>query len=144
MKFPRNARIFRGHLDAAPFAAVLFLLVIFLMVGSLIYTPGVRLELPVANDLPGTDKPAVSVAVDKNGRLYYENQWIEEDELRDRLRKTAMESKEPLTLLVHADKEATYEMIVRLTLLAREAGIPEAFLATLPRPFAGSARPAEP
>ena len=26
MKFPRNARIFRGQLDAAPFAAVLFLL----------------------------------------------------------------------------------------------------------------------
>ena len=26
MKFPRNARIFRGQLDAAPFAAVFFLL----------------------------------------------------------------------------------------------------------------------
>ena len=113
MKFPRNARIFRGHLDAAPFAAVLFLLVIFLMAGSLVYTPGVRLQLPVANDLPGTDKPSVSVAVDKNGRLYYENQWIEEDELRSRLRKAARESKEPLTLLVHADKDATYEMIVQ-------------------------------
>ena len=45
---------------------------------------------------------------------------------------------------MHADKEATYEMIVQLTLLAREAGIPEAFLATLPRPFAGPAGPAQP
>jgi len=146
MKFPRNARIFRGHLDAAPYAAVLFLLVIFLMAGSLLYTPGVRLQLPVANDLPGTAKPTVSVAVDKNGRLYYQNQWIEENELRSRLRTAAMESneKEPLSLLVHADKDATYEMIVRLTLLAREAGIPEAFLATLPRPFAASGRPAAP
>ena len=26
MKFPRNARIFRGHLEVAPFAAVFFLL----------------------------------------------------------------------------------------------------------------------
>jgi biopolymer transport protein TolR len=144
MKFPRNARIFRGHLDAAPFAAVLFLLVIFLMAGSLVYTPGVRLALPVANDLPGTDQPSVSVAVDKNGRLYYQNQWIEEDELRDRLRRTVMDSREPLTLLVHADKDATYEMIVHLTLLARQAGIPEAFLATLPRPIAGSAPSAAP
>jgi biopolymer transport protein ExbD len=144
MKFPRNARIFHGHLDAAPFAAVLFLLVIFLMAGSLVYTPGVRLQLPVANDLPGTDKPAVSVAVDKNGRLYFENQSIEEAELRGRLRTIAQNAKEPLTLLVHADKDATYEMIVHLTLLAREAGIPQAFLATLPRPFAGSARPSLP
>ena len=56
MKFPRNARIFRGQLDAAPFAALFFLLVIFLMVSSLIYTPGVRLELPVADNSAGTDR----------------------------------------------------------------------------------------
>jgi biopolymer transport protein ExbD len=141
MKFPRNARIFQGHLDAAPYAAVLFLLVIFLMASSLLYTPGVRLQLPVADDLPGTDKTSVAVAVDKNGRLYFENQWIEEAELRGRLGRIAHESKEPLTLMVHADKEATYEMIARLTTLAREEGIPEAFLATLPRPLAGPAQP---
>jgi len=34
MKFPRNARIFRGQLDAAPFAAVFFLLVLLLMLGT--------------------------------------------------------------------------------------------------------------
>ena len=144
MKFPRTARIFHGHLDAAPFAAVLFLLVIFLMASSLVYTPGVRLQLPIANDLPGTDQPSVSVAVDKNGRFYFENQGVEEAELRGRLQKIAKGSKEPLTLIVHADKDATYEMILHLTLLAREAGIPEAFLATLPRPFAGPGLPAVP
>ena len=144
MKFPRHARILRGHLDAAPFASVFFVLVLFLMAGSLVYTPGVRLQLPAAHDLPGADKPSVSVALDKHGRLYFENQGIEEAELRGQLQKIAGKSREPLTLLVHADKEATYEMIVQLTLLAREAGIPEAFLATLPRPFAGPAGPAQP
>src|SRR5262245_19931708 len=98
MKFPRNARIFRGQLDVAPFAAVFFLLVIFLMLSSLVYTPGVRLELPVADNLPGTDKPTVAVAIDKNGRLYFENKWIEQSELSERLRKAASHSPEPLTL----------------------------------------------
>ena len=144
MKFPRHARILRGQLDAAPFASVFFVLVLFLMAGSLVYTPGVRLQLPAAHDLPGADKPSVSVALDKHGRLYFENQGIEEAELRGQLQKIAGKSREPLTLLVHADKEATYEMIVQLTLLAREAGIPEAFLATLPRPFAGPGGPAQP
>jgi biopolymer transport protein ExbD len=144
MKFRRNARIFRGQLDVAPFAAVFFLLVIFLMTGSLVYTPGVRLQLPVASDLPGWDQPSVSVAIDKNGRLYFENQWIEENELRGRLQTVAKSSNQPLTLLVQADKEATYEMILRLRLLARDAGIPEAFLATLPRPFPESARQSKP
>jgi biopolymer transport protein ExbD len=135
MKFPRNARIFRGQLDAAPFAAVLFLLVIFLMLGSLVYTPGVPLQLPVANDLPGTDKPTIAVAIDGNGRLFFENQGIDENQLRGRLRQAAKESRE-LTLLVIADKSVTYDRLVRLTLLARDAGISQAWLATLPRPSA--------
>ncbi len=143
MKFPRNARIFRGHLDAAPFAAVFFLLVIFLMVGSLVYTPGIRLRLPVADDLPGTDKATVAVAIDANGRLYFENRWIDEDRLKQRLAQAAKNSAQPLTLLVQADKAVNYEMLVRLTLLAREAGISEAWLATLPRlfPSPGGAEP---
>ena len=133
MKFPRNARIFRGQLDVAPFAAVFFLLVIFMMVGSLVYTPGVRLELPVADNLPGTDKPTVSVAIDKNGRLYFENQPINDAELSERLRKAVSGSAAPLTLVVQADKSVTEEMLIRLGTMAREAGISDALLATLPR-----------
>jgi biopolymer transport protein ExbD len=138
MKFPRNARIFRGQLDAAPFAAVFFLLLIFMMLGSLVYTPGARLQLqlPRADGLPGTDKPTVSVAVDGDGRLYYENQWIEENDLRGRLREAAKKSPEPLTLVVQADKSVSYETCLRLALLARDAGIAEALLATLPRAYA--------
>jgi biopolymer transport protein ExbD len=140
MKFPRNARILRSQLDAAPFAAVFFLLVMFMMLGSLVYTPGARLELqlPAANGLPGTDKPSVSVAIDADGRLYYENQWIDENLLRQRLRDKARGISEPLTLVVQADKTVSYERLMRLTLLARDAGIPEALLATLPSPVAHS------
>ena len=138
MKFPRNARIFRGQLDAAPFAAVFFLLVIFLLMGSLVYTPGVRLELPVANDLPGTDKPTVAVAVDANGRWYFENQAIEENALRARLSLLVQHSSEPPTLIVQADKAVTSEMLVRLSMLARGVGITNGLLATLPRPLSPS------
>jgi biopolymer transport protein ExbD len=133
MKFPRNARIFRGRLDAAPFAIVFFLLAIFIMLSTLVYTPGVRLDLPTAAELPGTDKPPVYVAIDSNGRLYYRNQGIDEKELRTELGKAAKSSPEPLTLIVQADKNVTYERLVSLTLLARDAGISSAWLATLPR-----------
>ena len=138
MRFPRNARILRGHLDAAPFAAVFFLLVIFVMLGTLVYTPGARLELqlPQANGLPGTDKRPVWVAIDADGRLYYENQGIEENDLRRRLQAVVKKSAEPMTLVVYADKAVSYEKCLRLALLAREAGISEALLATLPRPYA--------
>src|SRR5438309_5494239 len=114
MKFPRNARIFRGQLDVAPFAAVFFLLVIFMMISSLVYTPGVRLELPVAENSGGTDRPTVAVAIDKNGRLYFENKAIEAAELSERLREAVSHSTVPLTLVVRADKAVTYEMFVEL------------------------------
>jgi biopolymer transport protein ExbD len=138
MKFPRNARIFQGRLDAAPFASVLFLLVIFVMLSSLaVYIPGVRLELPAADDLPGTDRPTVSVAIDANGAFYYENQWVEERQLTNSLHKAAVNAPEPLTLVVLADKKVSYDMLLHLTTLARQSGITNALIAALPRPVAG-------
>lgn len=137
MKFPRNARIFRGQLDAAPFAMVFFLLLIFFMLSALVYTPGVLLRLPVAPDLPGSDKPMVAVAIDASGRLYYENQVIEEGVLRDRLREAAR-TVPGLTLLVQADEAVTQKRLLQLTVLAREAGISESWLATLPRPLSSA------
>jgi biopolymer transport protein ExbD len=136
MKFPRNARIFRGRLDVAPFAAVFFLLAIFLLLGSLVYTPGVRLELPQADDLPGTDKPAIAVAVDANGRFYFENQLISERDLSKRLQTAVKAFSEPPTLIIQADKSVRYELLIKLTLLARQSGIGHATLATLPRGLA--------
>ncbi len=137
MKFPRNARIFRGQLDAAPFAIVFFLLVIFMLLSSLVYTPGVRLKLPVADDLPGSDKPMIAVAIDANGRFYFENQVIEESGLRERLREAARTTP-GLALLVQADESVTQKKLLGLAMLARQAGISESWLATLPRPLAGS------
>jgi biopolymer transport protein ExbD len=134
MKFPRNARIFRTHLDAAPFVTVFFLVAAFLIIGELLYTPGLQVQLPVADDLPGTDKPSVSVALDKNGSFYYDSKWMTEQELKRRLPAAAASSIRPPVLIIHADQEVSCNMLVHLSLIAREAGLKEAMLATLPRP----------
>jgi biopolymer transport protein ExbD len=144
VKFPRNARIFRSRLDAAPFATVFFLLLLFLLLAGLVYTPGVRLDLPAAIDLAGTKKLAIAVAIDANGRLYFENQSVEERDLGVRLRKAVASAQEPLTLEVQADKAVSSERLIRLALLARDAGIQEVWLATLPRPFAAAPPDAPP
>ena len=141
MKFPRNARILRSQLDAAPMASVFFLLVIFVMLSSLVYTPGVHVKLPVANDLPGTDGPTITVALDANNRLYFANQLITEASLELRLREAVTNSPEPLTLVVQADEAVTHTNLIRLTLLARDAGIRDALLATLPRLIIAPAMP---
>src|SRR6185295_1366505 len=87
MRLPRNHKIFRGQLDVAPFAAVFFLLVIFLVFHSgLVLTPGVSLKLPTASGLPGLTNQAVVVAVAANGTCFYENQMTSENELKTKLR----------------------------------------------------------
>jgi len=132
MKFPRNEKILRSPFEMAPFAAVFFLLVIFVMLSVLLPTPGVPVRLPVAADLPGIDKPSVSVAVDATGRVYFKNQIVNENELKADLNGAAKAAPGPLTLVIHADKSVSYDQLLHLTLLARGAGIESALLATLP------------
>jgi biopolymer transport protein ExbD len=135
MKFPRNARILRSHFDVAPFAAVLILLVMFLAMGTLLPIPGVNvsLQVPTANELPGSDKPSVAVAVDAEGRFFFADQVVTESQLTNGLSQAVQASPAPLTLVIHADKAVTYDQLLHLTLLARSTGIHDALLATLPR-----------
>ena len=141
MKFPRNAKILRSPFEVAPFAAVLFLLVIFLMLGALLPTQGIRFRLqpPVAGDLPGADQPTVAMAVDSGGRYYFANQIVtNEMQLATSLSNAVQSSRAPLTLVIHADKTVTEDQLIHLALLARTAGITNALLATLPRAASAS------
>lgn len=135
MKFPRNAKLLRSPFDVAPFAAVFFLLVIYLLLAALLPAPGLSLSLPTADDsrLPGADQPTVAVAIDANNRVFFSNQLVGEAELTARLRRAAARSRGPLTLIIQADKSVKYDELVRVALLARDAGIYNVLLATQPR-----------
>ncbi|MGD0815829.1 MAG: hypothetical protein ABSA83_19730 [Verrucomicrobiota bacterium] len=66
MRFARQATFFRGPLDAAPVAGVLFLLLIFLLLGSLLYTPGVLVKFA------GAAPPAAqTITVTRDGEVIF-------------------------------------------------------------------------
>jgi biopolymer transport protein ExbD len=138
MKFERQARIFRGPLDAAPMAGVVMLLVIFILLSSLLYTPGVLIQLPDGNPLTVTDNPTVVVAVDSGGQCFFDNKPVEEAELRavlkSRLESALLQSKK-LTMVLWADKAAKNEVITRLETLAQATGITEVLLPERPAAF---------
>jgi biopolymer transport protein ExbD len=134
MRYPRNTKIFRGQLDAAPFVTVFFLLVIFLLLHStFVFLPGVPIRLPEATGLPGTERPTLSVVVDESGQFYYENQIADEKTLLAKLKAAVAKSKEPLTLVVQADEKVTAKLLVNLALLARNAGLRDMVQATRPK-----------
>jgi biopolymer transport protein ExbD len=133
MRFPHNTKIFRGQLDAAPFVGVFFLLIILLMFSSgLVFTPGVPIRLPEAAGLPASEQPTAVVAVDADGNFYFENQLCDDDRLKQRLGAVVNQSREPVTLIVQADKAARMEVMVRLSLLARSLGIRQLLQAVRP------------
>jgi biopolymer transport protein ExbD len=133
MKFPRNARIFKGHLDAAPFAGVFFCTLIFILLGTFVYTPGVQINLPASHsELPGATGPLVSVALGPGNQLYFENQVIRASELKYRLADEVRKSPE-VTLMILQDAAVTAEQQVALIELGRSAGITNFWEAIKPR-----------
>jgi biopolymer transport protein ExbD len=87
MRFPRQAKIFRGQLDPAPLAGVFFLLIIFLLLRTLIYTPGVLVRTGAGQ----------SVAVARDGIVRYAGKSYKAAEM-DQLRSDLRSSSQPLVL----------------------------------------------
>jgi biopolymer transport protein ExbD len=83
----------------------------------------------------------VAMAVDSGGRFYFANQIVSEAELKSHLAAAEKKSRVPLTLVIHADKTVTEDQLIHLALLARDAGIQNALLATLPGAAGAAARP---
>lgn len=132
MKFGRNVRMSRTQMDMAPFASVFFLILIFIFLRALVYTPGVRIELPVSSspgELPGITGPTVAVAIDGRGQLYFENQAKTESELSSWLLAKVKKSPEPVTLVLFQDKSVPAERSTHVMELASKAGITNGVIA---------------
>ena len=140
MRFPRNKQIFRGQLDVGAFAGVFFLLVIFVILNSsLVFTPGVPIHLPDADELPGIAGETLVMAVDASGQFYFDNQLTPERLLRQRLADEVGKARQPLTLIVEADKGVAWGRLFELIRLARKAGIKDVVPAVRPASAATNA-----
>ena len=142
MRYPRHTKVFRGQLDAAPYAGVFFLLAMFLLLNSsIVFTPGLPIQLPEAADVPGITGPTLAIAVDDGSRIYFDNQVTNEERLRQRLR-DAVGSTPDLTLVIQADDDVKWATLARLMVLARDAGVKTAVPTTRP-PVAPAPRATE-
>lgn len=92
-------------------------------------------DLPAADPFIGEKTPLIFVAVDPEGLFFFEDQLTDESQLRIKLSKLSEKIKEPLTLVIIADKSVPYEFIIKLGSLARSAGINKILLATKPPPL---------
>jgi len=137
MKLPRTTRLFRGHLDWAPFLCVLCpLAFVTLFSGYLVLPRGARLNLPAIDATPALapGEAAFIVAVDSARRCFFENQLLTFGALEAALSRRAAMAGAPRTLLIQADRSVPVGQVAELTALARRAGIQHAVIGTLPPP----------
>jgi biopolymer transport protein ExbD len=141
MRFPRQARMFTGQLDVAPVACVLLLVLMFLALQSyLAPVPGVAVHLPASDrSLDAGYGPWLVLAVDREGRLFFDHQITTEARLADQLASRAAKAASNLRLLVQADEQVPQGTLVRLYALARGAGLHSVLLQTRPNPLASAA-----
>jgi biopolymer transport protein ExbD len=112
MKYPRTAKIFRGQLEFAPLAGVLFLLVIFLLLGSLISPPGIRVQLSSSANLNATnDQPVVFVT--RQGDIIFEGKTNRLEDL-DALRVELKKIRPDQTVYLQAEPTTPKEVTARV------------------------------
>jgi biopolymer transport protein ExbD len=131
MRFSRRIQLLCRPPDAAPLAGVFFLLLFFLLLMS----PGEAVDLPAGEfDLQPIHMgrgPAVAMAVDSVGHLYFDNQLIKEADLVKKLQSLGPN----LTVVLQADRTLRYEQITKIAGGIRAAGVRKVLMTTRPGLF---------
>lgn len=145
MRYPRHAKIFRGQLDVAPLAGVFFLLIIFMVLSSLVYTPGVALQLGPGGS-PVMAAGERLVRIDAEGRFLIGKKIYKEEDLIEQLRQTLPSSPAAALLIAEADPLAPRSAVLRLREIAGQLNMrfaPRGVQLSLPaaQDFAGTTSP---
>jgi biopolymer transport protein ExbD len=121
MHFRRGSKL-RVAIDIAPLVDVVFLLVIFFAVSTTFQdSAGLKLQLPTSDAAVDREPREVTVVLDREGRLEFDGQLVEEGDLEGALSAALAGREDPLVVL-RADKDASHGDVVRIMGLIRKAG----------------------
>jgi biopolymer transport protein ExbD len=109
-------------INIAPLVDVIFLLVIFFAVSTtFLETAGLKLELPTSSSTADQELKELTVLLDAQGTIVFEEEVLEIGQLGPRLRQALDERTRKLVVL-RADKSTSHGDVVRLMDVIREAG----------------------
>lgn len=114
----------RAWVDIAPLVDLVFLLLIFFLVGSRFVKPQIELTLPEASTGQTETKTAAVLSVTSDGRVLLNEQPIPLHHLDIELPRR-IKALQITELTLRADKDTPFYLFVKLMDGARKAGIPE-------------------
>lgn len=109
------ARRRRPHLamDMSPMIDCVFQLLIFFMLSSTFLTPALKLDLPTASNDAPPEAPEVMITLDKEGKIYLNNQPVTIEVLKADLPGKVAASKRK-TITIRGDEAMDYKHFVEV------------------------------
>jgi biopolymer transport protein ExbD len=99
-------------MNVVPFIdIVLVLLVIVLATASFVQNKTIKIDLPSASTKKSEDKKSIVIAIDKEGKYFYDTQELTFEEMEDRLNK--LDPKKDVVSL-HTDKLTPFDYFVKV------------------------------
>lgn len=119
----------RDEINVTPLMDLTFLLLIVFMITAPMMEFGVDVSLPELNAEVLEEPQAVTVSLDRQGKVYVDREPVSENNLEAHLRRLASQGA-PLSVRVRGDHRRQYGEIIRLMRAVRNAGIEEVALIT--------------
>lgn len=122
-----------SEINMVPLIDVMLVLLIVFMITAPLLTHSVKIDLPQASSQATNQKPeTVTLAMDGDGKLYWNDQPVERGEIPARLSEAAKQDPQP-ELHLRADRDTRYEVLATIMAEARNAGIAKMGFITVPQ-----------
>lgn len=112
-----------SEINVTPLVDVMLVLLVIFMVTAPLLTHAVKIDLPQAQNRANVEKPeTVSLSLDAEGRIYWNDRIIADADLAARLADAAGKQPQP-ELHLRADRDTRYQKIAEVMAQVQRAGL---------------------
>ena len=119
---PHRQQSMMSDINVTPMVDVMLVLLIIFILAAPMFTQALRLELPQAQAGAAARAPAITIAVDAAGVIYWNGDKLEAGQLESRMAGAAAMAPQP-ELQLRADKNTRYEVVAHIMAAAQMRGL---------------------
>lgn len=122
-----------SEINVTPLVDVMLVLLVIFIVTAPLFTHSVNVNLPQAAAKPAPQKPdTIALALDGNGRVFWNSEPIERSQLKSRLAQAGMKQPQP-EIQLHADRNTRYQELAEVMASVQSAGLQKVGFITSPK-----------
>jgi biopolymer transport protein ExbD len=122
-----------SEINMTPLVDVMLVLLIIFIITIPVINHAVTIDLPRATNQPNDTKPQnINVSVDAQGKVFWNQQEVDEAALEQRIAEAAQQEPQP-ELHLRADREVRYERVAEVMAAAQHGGLGKIGFITEPK-----------